>query len=155
MRLIGCRCKYSDVFSQAVLIGRGLDHRLGSTTNLSQHIEHTLFSFEGTIEYLRIGEKVWPEVSGFSFFVSKKTPFFPLLCNFSKNRRKISTTKRPVFAKNHPKGWGETLSVYGIMIKMKLRKGVDRRDEPCDNPVSQSVSQSVSSLTLPLCVKKM
>ncbi len=25
MRLIGCVCKYSDVFSLAVLIGRGLD----------------------------------------------------------------------------------------------------------------------------------
>ena len=43
MRLIGCVCKYSDVFSLAVLIGRGLD--LESQKRSETQI--LVFSFEG------------------------------------------------------------------------------------------------------------
>ena len=42
MRLIGCRCKASDGFSWAVLIGRGLD--------LVPDLLFPLFSFEGAFK---------------------------------------------------------------------------------------------------------
>ena len=44
MRLIGCRCKASDGFSWAVLIGRGLD--------LVPDLLLPLFSFEGALKLL-------------------------------------------------------------------------------------------------------
>ena len=43
MRLIGCVCKYSDVFSLAVLIGRGLDLEKPERSEA----QILVFSFEG------------------------------------------------------------------------------------------------------------
>ena len=54
MRLIGCRCKSSDTFSWAVLIGRGLDHkkllaRLRKRKATLNLLNMSLFSFEGVL----------------------------------------------------------------------------------------------------------
>ena len=53
-RLIGTRCKHGDMFSQCVLIGRGLDHIFkedGSAFAKSRR--ELVFSFEGTARYFQ------------------------------------------------------------------------------------------------------
>ena len=57
MRLIGARCKYSDVFSQRILIGRGLFLR-----EIQTEIIYLLFSFQGIPEIAGVNGNEVPPV---------------------------------------------------------------------------------------------
>ena len=58
MRLIGARCKHSDVFSQRILIGRGLFLR----EIQSDQKKHLLFSFQGIPERAGVNGNEVPPV---------------------------------------------------------------------------------------------
>lgn len=54
-------CKRGDTFSLAILIGRGLDHFLGSYVyTISSSSLSTLFSFQGVNTFLELYNRITP-----------------------------------------------------------------------------------------------
>ena len=79
-RLIGSRCKHGDVFSQRVLIGRGLDleriENVQAKSNKFAFVER-LFSFEGTLRGIfEIGEGLNPQ-AGKTVLMAVRIHLFP------------------------------------------------------------------------------